>query len=343
MTRERLSIGLVVLLCGVGLVALLELARRFTATDEPEEAIPTLVSVHVGQLKRATLHGYVDGFGIVSPAPAAGGRPAASAHVAPAVAGVVTEVKVSEGEHVVAGAVLFQLNSQVADVAAAFATKNLERQRTLLQMKNTSERAVQDAEERLAAAQAQQALLRVTAPLSGVVTRVHVRPGEAVDPTTTLADIADLSRLVVDANIPSGQAGAVKVGQRVEVLAEPPSTGSVSLVSPAVDTSNDTVLVRIALPADTTLRPGQFLRVRVVTTEHKDCLAAPAESVVTDADGQSVIAVITGQQAVRVPVKTGLRDGGLVEVDAPNLEAGATVVTLGAYGLPDKTGVRILE
>jgi hypothetical protein len=37
-----------------------------------------------------------------------------------------------------------------------------------------------------------------------------------------------------------------------------------------------------------------------------------------------------------------LRDGGLVEIEGDGLQAGMTVVTEGAYGLPKETKIRVL-
>jgi hypothetical protein len=42
-----------------------------------------------------------------------------------------------------------------------------------------------------------------------------------------------------------------------------------------------------------------------------------------------------------MPVQTGLRENGLVEVEAPEIKAGDSVVTVGAYGLPEKTKIRM--
>ena len=69
----------------------------------------------------------------------------------------------------------------------------------------------------------------------------------------------------------------------------------------------------------------------------------PVESVVTDVEGHSVIAVVEGDKAAQKPVKAGVRDGGLVEVEGEGLKEGDTVVTVGAYGLPKETKVRVLK
>jgi membrane fusion protein, multidrug efflux system len=63
--------------------------------------------------------------------------------------------------------------------------------------------------------------------------------------------------------------------------------------------------------------------------------------VVTDESGKSVIALVKDGEAMQMPVQTGLRENGLIEVAAPGLKAGDRVVTVGAYGLPEKTRVRV--
>jgi len=287
------------------------------------------------------LRGYVNGFGSVAAAPADKGAPPASAGVASPVAGVVAEVTAWEGAPVRQGDLLFQLDSRVADVAVAFAQKTLDRQQELLRMRNTSQKAVQEAEQQLAAAKAQQDLLRIRAPLSGTVTRVNVRPGEAVDLTTVLAVITDLKRLVVAADIPAAEAGLLQAGQKVELQSDPPAESSVSFVSPGIQASNGTVAVRAPVPETSGLRAGQFAALRIVTVVHSNCLAAPAESIVRNAGGHEFVSVVTNDAATQVPVKTGLRENGLVEVEGPGLTEGQTVVTVGAYGLPEKTKIHI--
>lgn len=302
-----------------------------------------MVTVQTGKLQRATLHGYVEGFGSVAPAPAQADRPPAVTFLAPAIAGIIAQINIGVGQVVTNGEVVFQLDSHVADVAVEFARKTLDRQKKLLESNNTSQKSVQDAEQQLASALAQQALYRVKSPLSGTVTQVHASPGQAVDLTTVLAEITDLARLVVVASIPSTEASGVAVGQPVELLTDPPLSSSVSFISPTVDATNNTVLVLAPSPDKGGLRPGQFVQLRIVTAEHTNCLAAPAQSVVSGTNDQEVIAVVSGDEATQVPVKTGLREKSLVEVEGAGLKEGDTVVTLGAYGLPKKTKVHIVN
>jgi membrane fusion protein, multidrug efflux system len=354
MKKSLYIISLAVILAALGWLVW----RRPGKPLEDEESPPTEVAVHVGKITRATLRGYVTAYGLVEPQPP-GEHSAASASVAASIAGVVSRVLCSEGQHVALGEVLFQLDSRAADVAAKkaqeaveFAETAYERQKTLIQVEGTSQKLFQEAEQTLRtarsdlnAARTQQAFLRVTAPLSGTVARILVKPGEAVDLSTTLAEMVDLQRLVVSAGVPSAELGPVKPGQVAEVLADtsaPPVTGSLTFVSSQVDPKTGTALVRASLPARSDLRPGQLVTLRIVTRESRDCLAVPVDSVVKNSEGVTVISLVRDGEAVQVPVKTGLLDNGLLEVEAQGLQAGAPVVTEGAYGLPPKTKIRVL-
>jgi multidrug efflux pump subunit AcrA (membrane-fusion protein) len=114
-----------------------------------------------------------------------------------------------------------------------------------------------------------------------------------------------------------------------------------TFISPAVDQATDTVLVRASLPRQSVLRPGQFVTVRIAYDEHRDRLAVPIDSVVTDPGGHGAsIALVSGNTAAKYAVTVGIRDNGLVEIEGADLHEGAEIVASGAYGLPDKTRIR---
>jgi multidrug efflux pump subunit AcrA (membrane-fusion protein) len=327
MNRKKI-IPLLAAVCG-GIILLGAIRVMADADDSSaaDEKIVTEVAVQTGKITSATLHGYVQGYGTIEPAPATADLPAAGAQLAAPSAGVVTKVDVLEGQHVEKADVLVELNSQAAKA-------EVERLKKLYAQQNTSLKNLQEAE-------AQLDMLRVTAPLSGTVARVGVKPGQAVDLTTVVVEVMDLNRLAVSAEIPSAEANDLKSGEPVEVLTTPPVSAELLFVSPNVNKDNDTVLVRALLPKDSGLRPGQFVSLRILTSVHTNCLAAPVESVVTDENGKSVIALVKGDEAAQMPVQTGLQENGLVEVAAPELKAGDSVVTVGAYGLPEKTKIRV--
>lgn len=300
---------------------------------KPEQAEPAVdpdVPVHVGKIATTTLRAYVTAYGSIE------AEPGANARVAAAVPGILSEVLCSEGQRIEKGDRLFQLDSRSADVAVAYAQKTLDRQKRLGAGEGTSEKALQDAEQQSASATAQQALLTVRSPISGIITRVNVRAGEAADLTTVLGEVVDMDRLVVSISVPSAELSAVNIGQPVELL-EGDSTntphGKVSYVGSQIDPRSGSAIVRVSLPAHSGLRPGQYVKTRIIVDEHKDCLVVPIVSLAKDASGTTKIALIDQGKATLKSVKTGLRDGDQVEIQGDDLKADMPVVTDGAYGL----------
>jgi membrane fusion protein (multidrug efflux system) len=345
-----------VAITAIGLLAWL--LWRGRGGEGEQTAVETEVAVHVGKIERRTLHAWVTAYGVVEPRPPGASSPA-GARVSPAAPGVVLAVRCAEGERVQKGQLLFELDPRAADVAvekaqraADYARTTAERQRKLIGVEGTSRRQLLEAEQALAAAQAdldaartQRAFLQVRSPVAGTVARIAVQPGDGVDLTTTLAVLADLDRLVVGAGVPSAELPPLRVGQAAEVRAEgltAPLAGSVVSIRPEIDPRTGTALVRVEVPAHSGLRPGQLVTLRIASAEHKDRLAVPVESVVKNAEGATVIALVNGDRAVQKPVEVGLRDGGRVEVSAAGLKEGLSVVTEGAYALPAETRIRVL-
>jgi membrane fusion protein (multidrug efflux system) len=324
------------------------------------------VAVHVGKVSVATLRRYVTAFGTVEPEPGTPGKAAASAKITSPLAGLVAEVNCAEGQQVERGQTLFmldrrQLDARIGQARAvlAAAERNFSEQEKISKPDSAAQllfaKARQErdqAQGELDVALAQQALLKVTSPLSGTVIFVTVRPGEVVDPESpaALVEVADLNRLVVSASVPASELGAVKAGQAVEILPSQNAdgspavvTGQVGFVEDRVDPKTDMGAVDISVPAAAHLRPGQFVRVRIVTEEHRDCLAVPTQSLVKNDGGEWVICLVRGKVAGQQPVAPGLREGGLVEVQSPAIKAGDSVVTTGAAALPQRTLIRILK
>ncbi|MGO8766524.1 MAG: efflux RND transporter periplasmic adaptor subunit [Limisphaerales bacterium] len=328
--------GAIIVCLALGIFALVKwrAAAPASGDDSADDNLPTVVSIQTGKLQRLTLHDYISGYGTVTAAPADENQPAAGGQLAAPSAGVVAKVNAVVGRRVQKDDVLVELNSAAATYD--YAKAEVERQQQLYAQQNTSLKDLEDAKSQLAS-------LEVVAPVSGTVTFLGVSPGQAVDSSTEVAEVIDLSRLAVATKIPEAQAVALKPGEEIQVLTTPPVTAPVSFVSPTVDTNDGTLSAWAALPPDSALHPGQFVQLKIVTATHTNCLAAPEDSVVTDESGQSAISLITDNHAAQLPVQTGFREDGWVEVEGKGIAEGDTVATVGAYGLPDQTKVQIVN
>jgi membrane fusion protein (multidrug efflux system) len=334
MKPKQIIIGVVMVLCaGLAIFGLtrMEKSSGGDSEDQPPEEVTNVVSVQTGTLKRTTLHRYIDAYGTVEPASATADQPSAGGVLSATSAGVVARVAVVAGQEVKEGDVLVELNSSTITFKNAKAA--VERQKKLFADQNTSLKNLQDAESQLAS-------LQIVTPVSGTVTRISARPGAALDANTVVAEVMDLNRLVVSAQIPATAAADLKTSQEVQISTNTSRTTTLSFISPAVEAADGTVLTRALLPPNSGLKPGQFVPVRIVVDVHTNCLGAPAESVVTDDDGKSVISLVKGDEATQVPVTVGLRENDWVEIEGKDLKEGDTVVTVGAYGLPKETKIK---
>jgi membrane fusion protein (multidrug efflux system) len=322
---------------------------------EEEAEVETEVTVEVGTITRATLHRSINIYGVVEPEHASAGNPAALAMLTAPSAGLVYKVLCIEGQAVKKGEVLLKLDTRAAeakvteaDKALEFAIQQSDRQKALLKVEGTAVKSVQEAEAavekaRLDVASAQNALtlLQIEAPISGIATEVAVREGESVEPGKSVIMVLDPTRLTFRGQVPAEQLDEIKPGQPVEFMVagkEAQTSAKVLLVNPGLDVQSGTAEVLASVPPDSGLHSGAWVQVRILVEEHKDCLAVPEASVV-EGEGGSAISIVEGDTATQHPVKTSLRDGGLVEVKAPDIKEGDKVVTVGAYGLPKATKI----
>jgi RND family efflux transporter MFP subunit len=341
-------------------LALLSLGGCSGAIPQEETKPETEVAVQVGTVVKTDLKARLEAYGTVEPEPPRTGQAGGGAKLAAPIAGIVVAIHVVEGQSVKAGDLVVELDDRIAQAAVekarhalVFAQQVSDRLDKLVKSGAVSIQLKQEADQRLAASQAELASaqaaiaqVRLSSPLDGTVARVSVQPGQSVDLNTVVAEIIDPKRLVVSAGVPANEAVRLRIDQAAEVFTDggkaAASTARVSFISPSVDQRTSAVLVRLALPEDSGLRSGQFVRTRIVTEELTDRLAVPRDSVVT-ADDAKVIYLVDGDKATQVPVKTGLRDGDMIEVEADGLKEGDTIVTVGAYGLPKETKIKITK
>lgn len=129
-------------------------------------------------------------------------------------------------------------------------------------------------------------LLPVTAPFDGVVVSRRVVPGEVVDTSKMLFEVADTSRMWLMLNIPLEDAAYAAAGQKI--IFRPDGnpaevTGTIEWKSTSSDQRTRTLMVRASLDnTDGQLLNEAFGAGRVVLREEPDAIVVPNEAVQWD-------------------------------------------------------------
>jgi len=194
-------------------------------------------------------------------------------------------------------------------------------------------------------AQAQLSYSEIHSPIDGVVTDRPLYPGEMAAAGTPLLTVMDVSSLIAKAHIPQDDAAALKVGDKGTMSVpgiEKPIEGKVTVVSPALDPNSTTVEVWFeAKNPKRELKPGTSVHLSLTAQTLKDALVVPATSILTGPDGSTAV-MLAGSDGMahQKAVKLGVRNGDDVQI-VDGVSENDKVVTAGAYGLPDKTKIKI--
>jgi multidrug efflux pump subunit AcrA (membrane-fusion protein) len=193
--------------------------------------------------------------------------------------------------------------------------------------------------------EAQLSYSEVRSPITGFITDRPLYPGEMASTAAPLLIVMDISQVIAKAHIPQTDALQLHKGDAATIsLAglEKPINGKVSLISPALDPNSTTVEVWVQAPnADQQLRPGTTAQIAITAQTIKDALVVPSAALINAKGDAAQVMVVDGQsQASSRDVKTGIQTGQQVQIVA-GLKPGEVVVTEGAYGLPDKTKVKV--
>ena len=297
-----------------------------------------------------------------------------STRIQPQVEGFLTRIAVKSGDRVRAGAVLMEIDREQQQAALgslqatratreaelAFARQQAQRMQTLhtagavsAQELEQAQTALQTAEALLQTLEAQVreqevglGYYRVTAPTGGVVGDVPVRVGDRVTQSTLLTTIDESAGLEVYVNVPVQEAPRLQPGLSVRLLDQAGATiheTTVTFVSPTVEESTQSVLVKADLPDGSGLRTDQFVRVQVVWSTD-DGLTVPMMAVSRINGLYFVFVAEPGEDGALVARQRPIQVGPPVGNDyvlLGGLSAGAQVIVSGVQKIGDGAPVRV--
>lgn len=215
-----------------------------------------------------------------------------------------------------------------ADQASANAIGSTARVTVARQSLEAARAQVELVEAQLANLDLQLSRTEVKAPVAGEITHRNAVVGAvasaAGQPMFTMnrdgalelsADVAEIDLM----RLASGQAVSM-----IAVGAPERLSGSVRLVEPTIDTTTRLGRARVTIDTSAGVRAGMFMDAEILVAE-RETVAVPVTAVGSSPAGSTVMKVADGTVS-RTLVKTGIRDGGWVEI-VEGISAGDTVVT----------------
>lgn len=189
---------------------------------------------------------------------------------------------------------------------------------------STEERLLQ---QRIASAEAELAKTRIYAPFAGRVQTRNVEPGDLVQPSKVLLEVARSDGLDRDGIASDGLEVVVALDEKnfaplqlkqpVQLIADawPEQTvpGIVSFIAPAVDSGRGTIDVHISVLADTTNKHNVFLQgmtvsANIIAAERERALVLPNDYLLSNLSGQTQVLRWQNGAVNAVDVQLGLRN-----------------------------------
>jgi RND family efflux transporter MFP subunit len=159
-----------------------------------------------------------------------------------------------------------------------------------------------------------------TAPLSGIVAKRHVQPGEKVAFDTPLVTVVDLREMELQAMVPAVDIPELKVGMTVDLtvdgFGERKFTGRIERINPATEPGTRAIFVFVGIPnPNSDLRGGMFATGRIALAAGAPVMSLPLSAVRSEG-GQTFVWAIEDGKLVRRMVVIGRRDeeSGRVEL-----------------------------
>jgi len=186
--------------------------------------------------------------------------------------------------------------------------------------------------------------LIIRAPRAGIISYRNAEVGSMASANTKVLSITDNSVIYIDCPLSEADVASIKPGIPVSVSIESLAntyTGTNTYVSPTMDTSTKTYIIRITLDnPDNSLRGGMFAQSSVKVLQRRNTLYVPKDALL-EINGISKLYIITTNNKIEIrQVKTGLRNDEYVEI-LEGLSDGDLIATSNTARLKDGTNVTI--
>ncbi len=319
--------------------------------DDAQQARPDSVRVEVDKVRRGSLTREMTVVGTLE-----------ADHfvtIKAQIRGLVSKVYIVGGENVQKGDLLFELDDRTysaqlkeAQALLTLAESAFEREKKLSDknfgtVKKLEEARAQFLKTQAGVEKAQKDFddTKIRAPFEGIVGLHHISTGTPITADLDLVSITDMDPMKVNFKMPSKFIPHLNVGQRIKVSVDSyPNQefpGEIEAIDAQVDTGAQSIAIQAAIPnKKNLLKPGMFVRVKVIVGSQDNSLIVPEESIVNVSDQNYVWKVIEHPEhpglyvVFRIQVLTGIQEKDRMEI-TKNLKEGDIIVTVGHQKVAD--------
>jgi membrane fusion protein, multidrug efflux system len=276
------------------------------------------------------------------------------------VSGRINFVACEEGRTIKAGQLLasldpesYQIGVDLADAGLRQVRDEYDRLKQMHDRQSLSESDFTKITTTLAQVQAQHHLAsknltdtKLIAPISGVLLKRGVEPGEIIGQGMPLFVLSDIATVKVTASVPESDIRFIRTGQSARVFIsalDSSVTGTVREIGAAADPVSRTFSIDLEVPNhNLLLRPGMIAEIKITVPETMESLAVPGEAVQRDESKLTYVYVVDIKQMqayrrlvtvgrlldTRMEILSGLKESDIVVVGGQQkLQDGTPIVT----------------
>jgi len=191
-------------------------------------------------------------------------------------------------------------------------------------------------------------IVSILAPSDGIISDLNANStGMFVAEGAQLCTIVANKEITVLVNVPYQYNKWIKINKACKIIL-PDSTfldGNIVKIMPLINAVTQTQDVLIKVRDNRQVPENLNVIVQFVRSSHSNAMLIPKEALLTNEAQQAfwVMKILHDSLAINVPVKKGFENNRMVEIFSPDISVNDTLISEGAYGLPDSTIVKVVK
>ncbi len=185
------------------------------------------------------------------------------------------------------------------------------------------------------------------APTSGYIAMVMHQQGDFVQEGATICSFTRDDQMYVKVFLPITMQEHLRPGSSCQIILPDQSTvqGTVIRLLNELDPASQSLQVLVKPKQNKTFSENMNLQVVFTLRKVDNSQVVPVSAILSDEklDQFWVMKMINDSTAVKVPVKIGIKQDDIMQIDSPRFETNVKLITEGNYGLSDTAKVKVVK